>query len=265
MTLLVCSKSTRDYLPHYKRTFIVNGPPQSDILKLKDSEEEVIAIGGGAVIDTAKIISKNPIICYPTTLAGSSATEWSVYWDGSVKYSMKCSIPKQAIFVPEFISNLPENIKTDTVCDVISHCLDSLSSIKANDKSIENCKLAISLLKTNNPLDLLKAGHYAGLAIQITGTNLLHSLSYPITSKYKIPHGRALGCLLPKLLNFMSHVLSKDELNIVESIILNLPFKLSDYNINIEDVIQDSYTYSKISEYKFPINQEILTNLLKSI
>ena len=47
--------------------------------------------------------------------------------------------------------------------------------------------------------DLIKAGHIAGNAIEITGTNLLHSLSYPLTGHYGVSHGMALGYFLPKI------------------------------------------------------------------
>ena len=62
-TLLVCSKSTREFLPGYDRVRMVASAPTKDILNEVGTEEDVIAIGGGAVIDTAKILSKNPIDC----------------------------------------------------------------------------------------------------------------------------------------------------------------------------------------------------------
>ena len=65
--LLVCSKSTRKFLPGYDRVRVVTSAPTKDILKEVGTEENVVAIGGGAVIDTAKILAKNPIVSYPTT------------------------------------------------------------------------------------------------------------------------------------------------------------------------------------------------------
>lgn len=44
----------------YCRRFLVSGYPTKEILKLKNTEENTIAIGGGSVIDTGKILSKNP-------------------------------------------------------------------------------------------------------------------------------------------------------------------------------------------------------------
>ena len=85
-SLLVCSNSTKDFdiVEKCKEKRIVSSAPDISILEEMGTYENVVAIGGGAVIDTAKILSKNPITCYPTTAAGSSATSWSVYWDGFI-------------------------------------------------------------------------------------------------------------------------------------------------------------------------------------
>ena len=153
--LLVCSKSTRKYLPQYERVRMVSGPPQKDILDDENSEDEVIAIGGGAVIDTAKIISKNPMTCYPTTASGSSATSWAVYWDESNKRSHQCQTPNQVYFEPSFIKDLPKDILINTTCDAISHCLDSLNSIKSTGLSLKYCMEALGLFGQQEDKELL--------------------------------------------------------------------------------------------------------------
>ena len=95
MSIIVCSPSTQNFLEGEK--FIVHSPPTKNILSLQKSFKDVIAIGGGAVIDTAKILSKNPITCYPTTAAGATATSHSVYWDGDNKLNFNSHIPKKVI------------------------------------------------------------------------------------------------------------------------------------------------------------------------
>ena len=115
-TLLVCSKSTRDFLPKYKRIRIVSSAPTKDILDEIGTVRKVVAVGGGAVIDTAKILSKNPIICYPTTAAGSSSTSWSVYWDGHKKCSLKRMLPKETIFEELFLEKLSSEVVMSTTC-----------------------------------------------------------------------------------------------------------------------------------------------------
>ena len=87
---------------------VVTSAPTKDILDEVGTEEQVIAVGGGAVIDTAKILSKNPIMCYPTTAAGSSSTSWSVYWDGTKKCSIKRMLPKDVMLNGLFIEDLSD-------------------------------------------------------------------------------------------------------------------------------------------------------------
>ena len=77
-SLLVCSNSTKNFLNGFDRVRVVSSARDISILDEVGTEESVVAIGGGAVVDTAKILSKNPIDCYPTTDAGSSAPSWSV-------------------------------------------------------------------------------------------------------------------------------------------------------------------------------------------
>lgn len=251
--LLVCSKSTRKFLPGYDRVRIVSSAPTKDILDEVGTEENVVAIGGGAVIDTAKILSKNPIRCYPTTAAGSSSTSWSVYWDGNKKHSLKRMIPKDVILNGLFVEELPKDVVKSTTYDVVSHCLDSMSSIKATKESIRYCEQTLQILKNEkNNFGLIKAGDIAGKAIEITGTNLLHSLSYPMTGYYGISHGLALGYFLPKISKFMGYDVS----DIVENININL-------DIDVDFVIKEALKYTKINEFKLPLNYKILIGVLQ--
>ena len=252
--LLVCSKSTREFLPGYDRVRIVTSAPTKDILKEVDTEENVVAVGGGAVIDTAKIISKNPIRCYPTTAAGSSSTSWSVYWDGTKKCSLKRMLPKDVILNGMFIEKLSKEVIQSTTCDVVSHCLDSLHSIKATYESIDYCNEALNILKNReNNFDLINAGHIAGKAIEITGTNLLHSLSYPLTGHYGISHGIALGYLLPKVSKLMKCDLSD---------YIDFNIKL-DVDIDIDLVVEEAMKYDKVNEVNIFISEKILKESLK--
>ena len=252
-TLLVCSKSTQKFLPGYDRVRIVTSAPTKDILDEVGTEEDVIAIGGGAVIDTAKILSKNPVrCCYPTTAAGSTATSWSVYWDGTKKCSLKRMVPKDVILQGMWVEDLPLEVVRDTTCDVVSHCLDSMSSVKATEESIGYCKEALDILRNKKSnFDLIKAGHIAGQAIEIAGTNLLHSMSYPLTGYYNISHGKALCYLLHKFSKFMGY----DVNDIIGS--YNVDF---DYDVNL--VIKETFKYDKIFECNLNIDKEIIKGIL---
>ena len=253
-TLLVCSPSTRSYLPQYKRVYVVKGAPQKKVLDLLDSEVSVVAIGGGAVIDTAKIISSNPITCYPTTAAGSACTSHSVCWDGTKKLSIKRKLPSIVRVEEEYVKNLPLTIKEYTTYDVISHCLDSLWSTKKTKESIKYAESALSILKNKyTNVELIKAGNLGGKAIQICPTTILHSLSYPLTAYYNISHGKALGYLLPRICNFFEFDLSR--YNNYSPIELN--------NIDWDLICTEALKYDKIYNVKKQINKNTLTSILK--
>tara|TARA_Y100000593_G_scaffold15957_1_gene31351 strand:+ start:739 stop:1521 length:783 start_codon:yes stop_codon:yes gene_type:complete len=253
--LFVCSPSTEKFVDELvidnHRVEIVNSAPTKDLLNRMGTEKDVVAIGGGAVIDTAKILSKNPISCFPTTAAGSSSTSWSVYWDGTKKCSVKRMLPREVILNGLLIDDLPEDVRKNTTYDVVSHCLDSMCSFKKTTISYGYCMEALTILRnTDNHYDILKAGDIAGKAIEITGTNLLHSLSYPLTGHYDIPHGKALGYFLPKLYNFMGYDVS----DIIGNDRVELEFDL-------DFVIEEAFKYDKINETTLDVD----INKLKEI
>ena len=205
MILVVCSASTMEYAKKFgDNLYKVDKPPTKSILDMRIRANEIIAIGGGAVMDTAKILAAvsdvQRILCYPTTAAGAGFTSRAVYWDGTRKHSIRTPKPITIVELA-YSNNLPRTIVGNTECDAISHALESLWS--ANSSFISR-KLAYEAL--NNLCDrnrLIEAGNLAGMAIEITGTNLIHGASYPLTGFYKISHGHAVGIMLPVITKFM--------------------------------------------------------------
>ncbi len=249
---LVCSKSTRKFFSDLERYLIVTQPLTRDFVeKYENTEEEVIAVGGGAVIDTAKIISRNPIIAYPTTAAGSAFTSHSVFWDGPIKYSRKTHFPKEVHINPEFLEGLPKEVIEDTTYDALCHALESLWSKKATPESDRYSRKVLELLKKRPTLPtLIKAGNLSGKAIAIAGTNILHSLSYPMTGYYNIGHGKALGYLL-----------SRCQLNFIPPY---LPNEIDIEEIDLEFIINEALKYDKINGAKIGVNKGFLKGLLRN-
>lgn len=249
MSLVVCSPSTQNFLEGKK--FIVSNPPTKNILKLQGKYDNVIAIGGGAVIDTAKILSNNPITCYPTTAAGATATSHSVYWDKDNKLNFDSYIPKEVIFESKFIESLPKNTLQYTKYDAISHCLDVLWSKdinKLNKNEVEDTLKQLTAPKIK-PIDIIKLGHKAGSFIQQVPTTILHALSYPITGKYGVTHGKALGFLIPPLCRIFNQNINIKELN-----------KFVDVDINF--IISKAQTYNKFFNTSKSIDLNILNKEL---
>jgi alcohol dehydrogenase len=202
--------------------------------------EVLLALGGGSVIDTAKVLAASngdfdlvrrhlvkgessiasgilPIIAVPTTAGtGSEVTCWATVWDAStgVKYSLARDelYPELAIVDPLLMCCMPRSLTTSTALDALSHALESIWNVNANPISTNYAVTAAreilsylpNLLDDLTDLELrtriAKAALMAGLAFSNTKTALAHSLSYPITLRHGVPHGLACSFSLPMVL-----------------------------------------------------------------
>lgn len=205
--LIVHSQSTRDYAFDLGTTFSnvsykqVQGAPGPDTVPL--GFDHIYAIGGGGVIDYAKILAgpMKRCIAIPTTAAGSSETSHAVIWDLNAgrKINRECPIPVTQIH-PDFLKNYPPKVLQSTYFDALSHAWESRWSRKRTEESEYYADLALAQLHqydpTLSPELLIIAGIWAGKAIQLTGTNVIHACSYPLTLRFGIPHGIACGLFL---------------------------------------------------------------------
>jgi alcohol dehydrogenase class IV len=254
MQLMVYSNSTKKYIDdwNYNKSMLVTEHPTGKTLKIKDSTDKVIAIGGGSVIDTAKIISKTSIIAIPTTFSGASRTSHAVCWDKNKKINVVTEKPI-TIVKSEYFKSLPNELLRYTKADCLCHAVESIISKKSNKISLFLAETAIDLIKQG---DWINASLLAGDAMEITSTNVIHALSYPLTSFYGVPHGKALAYLLPKVLDYLlpkNNLLWVVEENFTE---IKLDF-------NIKTVIDEAFEYPKIHESRKKINKKILEELLK--
>lgn len=249
MRLMVCSRSTRKFVEEWEWDTIyqISEHPTKKILELNNTEENVIAIGGGSVIDTAKIISESPVLAIPTTFAGASRTTHAVYLADNQKCDISTCKPV-TIIKPEYLEGLSPNFLQYTKADCISHTIESLISIKANKFSNFFARIAMRLMENG---DFLNASLLAGDAMEIAGTNVIHALSYPLTIFYGISHGKALAFILPKV---VSHLFPESRLENLVSIELN---------IDVNKVVDEALKYSKIFKSTKKINKQILISWLK--
>ncbi len=140
----------------------------------------VLAIGGGATIDKAKIYAKKhgkSCIAIPTTGAGATETTHGVIW-GKTKINIPTDKPSTVL--PPFKVKLSKKDRINTCYDMIGHLVDYLNVCTDNE--------------------LIEAGIFMGKLIEKHPTNLTHPASYPLTLK-GMPHGEAVGRVLQKCLN----------------------------------------------------------------
>ncbi len=205
--------------------------------RLRVPPQSIIALGGGSVIDAAKVLaagaggfgpvrrflesgegadtlSRLAVIALPTTAGtGSEATCWATVWDkqASRKYSLSRPwlYPEQALVDPELTYGLPAALTVSTALDALSHALESIWNRQANPVSSQLAVGAARDILAYLPAlvddlgsarlreRLSRAALMAGLAFSNTQTALAHSLSYPITLEHGVPHGLACSFTLP--------------------------------------------------------------------
>ena len=200
----------------------------------KKEYDGIIGVGGGSTIDVAKSIKlfsfqnsgkKLPLIIIPTTTgSGSESTYFIVCYSGKDKQSKgdsEVTLPNYVMCDPQFTLSLPEEITASTGMDALCQAIESYWSIYSTDKSREFARQSIYISLgnleqvVNNPSresreNMLRAANLAGKAINLTKTTACHSISYPITSYFNVPHGHAVGLTLGEMLVFNSQISEED-------------------------------------------------------
>lgn len=196
----------------------------------------VVAVGGGATLDAAKLIALRasndkpmasmvggeyeansiPIIAVPTTAgSGSEATQFAVLFVDGEKHSISHASlrPSVAIVDPTLIASVPRKVAAAAGLDVLCQAIESLWSRRGDDKSrlfaseslrlvVPNLHPAVMQGDADAQAALCLASHLAGQAINRSTTTICHALSYMITARYRVPHGMAAAATLPASLLF---------------------------------------------------------------
>ncbi len=258
--------NTKEIKLFYKKSEIPVLEELIEIIKeIKNFKPDLfLAIGGGAVIDYAKIANvvdvrpdlaelivnyKYPfnkkytkLAVIPTT-AGSGAEVTSnavIYVDG-IKHSFESELllPDHFFLVPDFLISAPNKIKASAGFDAIAQALESLVSKKSNDKSVEYASKSLRVSVNSfisfindpnmkNATEMSIASNLAGKAISISKTTAPHATSYPFTSLFNISHGHAVGLFFEKFFKFNYEHLNKSETSFDLNERFNLIFKLFD-------------------------------------
>jgi len=286
------------------------------------SYDGVIALGGGSVMDLAKVVMgflstgeagivdlleykekyerSIPSIFLPTTHGtGSEVTMWGTVWD--MKEKKKYSIshidlyPSIAILDGNLTVSLPMDISIMTILDALSHSFESIWNKNANEKSTEYAIEAITIILSNveflkqNPTDLnvrnklLEAATKAGLAFSNTKTAAAHSISYPLTIRFGIPHGVASSLSLIPLLEINGEHIKEPLDKIYQTLDITIdeliqkikaipkgiiPYTLSEWGIQEEDLsqlVEESFTKGRMDNNIVDLTQDDVLDILNSI
>ena len=200
----------------------------------------IIAVGGGSVMDTAKLASVLmtdeygikelldtpgrakkciPTLMIPTTAGtGSEATPNAIVAvpEKQVKIGIVNAnmIADYVILDAVMIKKLPRKIAAATGVDALAHAIECFTSNKANPFSDIFALQALEMIFENieracddpNAMDaknqMLLASFYAGIAITASGTTAVHALSYPLGGRYHLAHGVSNAILLAPVMRF---------------------------------------------------------------
>ncbi|MDT2659804.1 iron-containing alcohol dehydrogenase [Enterococcus hulanensis] len=245
----------------------------------KEQADFIIAIGGGSVMDVAKLASilatdeytvkdllDNPLLAkkqitslmIPTTAGtGSEATPNSIV--GVPEKELKIGIvnPEMiadyVILDSRMIKKLPKPIAAATGVDALCHAIECFTSAKANPISNTFALEALDLIMNNiieactnsEALEaksrMLLGSFYAGVAITSSGTTAIHALSYPLGGKYHIAHGVSNAMLLTPVMNFNQPAI-KDLLAVAYDRVV----KTGDKDLSVDD--KSEYMLDQLEE-----------------
>jgi len=206
---------------------------ENGIAKLQDIELDlIVAIGGGSVIDMAKLIrcyvghhivltgsvkanrvpheQKVPFIAIPTTAgSGSESTHFAVVYVEGSKYSVShpTILPNYVLLIPSLTYGNPPYLTACSGADALCQAIESYWSVQSTEESRDFARQAIPLLWQHLPQAIknnsearnkvMFAANMAGRAINTSFTTAAHAYSYGLTTYAGVPHGHAVSLTLP--------------------------------------------------------------------
>jgi alcohol dehydrogenase len=189
----------------------------------------IVAVGGGSVIDTAKLLlvatpgrdfdalrmalaaggqpevaASCPLVAVPTTAGtGSEVTPWATLWDRSAAAPKKYSLhveetwPREALVDPALTLSAPSAVTRNSALDALSHSLESIWNVSANPVSdtlaVEAARTVIQtlpvLLQTPGDRTLRTAMSQASLMAGLAFSNTRTALAHSLSYEMTLKHG----------------------------------------------------------------------------
>ena len=220
-------------------------PAVSDIERVMreveaDRPDLIVGLGGGSVMDAAKLASiligadytlrdlladatlaqkQVKSVMVPTTCGTGAEATCNAIVAIPEEESKKgivnnCMISDYVILDVQMIAKLPPKIIAATGVDALAHCVECYTSKKATmlsdtyakegaRKIFHNIRRAFSSADDlTAKQEMLLGAYYGGVAITGSGTTAVHALSYPLGGKYHIAHGVSNAILFAHVMEF---------------------------------------------------------------
>ncbi len=204
------------------------------------SADGFVGLGGGSALDAAKagnFLYTNggrmadyrgygralspllPMVAIPTTAGtGSDCQSYAVIADEDSHEKMACgdptALPRVSLLDPILTHTQPPAVAARSAIDAISHAIESYVSTAAGDYSrlfareafARLCPSAPGLAEPNatdeDRANLQMGSSFAGIAIENSMLGAAHALANPLTAHFGVPHGQAVGVMLPAVIRF---------------------------------------------------------------
>ncbi|MDR1794360.1 MAG: iron-containing alcohol dehydrogenase [Erysipelotrichaceae bacterium] len=202
--------------------------------------DHVIAIGGGSVIDCAKVVCAKvakpemtiqqmrglrkihrklpPLYAIPTTSgSGSESSLAAVVVDPDTKdkYAINdpCLFPVLAVLDPQLCAGLPANLTAWTGMDALTHAIEAYLGHSNTKNSRRQAKKAVRLIFENlrqayehsqdldARMNMQEAALAAGAAFTRAFVGNIHAIAHTLGGFYNTPHGLANAVILPYVLD----------------------------------------------------------------
>ncbi|QFT13025.1 iron-containing alcohol dehydrogenase [Vibrio sp. THAF190c] len=209
--------------------------------------DSVLAVGGGSVLDVAKVVAaactngynaeklvgilkvkQQPLTLFaiPTTSgSGSETTNGAVISDPISHqkqfYVDPKLIPRVVALDPTLQVTLPANITAAVGMDALTHAIEAYLSTNNFSDSDADALTAIKLLFNYLPTavteghnleareNVAQASFLAGYAFTKASLGYVHGISHQISALYNTPHGLANAVILPRVVRFNKNACEK--------------------------------------------------------
>lgn len=264
--------------------------------------QRVIAIGGGTVIDIAKVLAaagdesidelydmapdlpkRRELIILPTTCGtGSEVTNIAILNRTRLGTKMGLVGPAMyadsAVLIPQLLEGLPFGVFASSSIDALVHAVESSLSPKATPytklfgyKAIEMIIRGYQTIVREGrdarfPLlnDFLTASNYAGLSFGTAGCAAVHAMSYPLGGTYHVPHGESNYAMFTGVLKNYMEIRQDGEIAVLNAYLADLlGCPVKDVYDCLEELLNQILPKKPLHEYG--VTESDLTDFTKSV
>ena len=209
-------------------------------LARENNVDMILAVGGGSVMDCAKIIGariakpRQPVqrmggllrilrrtpllIAAPTTAGtGSETTLAAVITDSAAHHKYPINdfalIPDYAVLDPELTRGLPPMLTATTGMDALTHAIEAyigrsttkLTRAMSEEAATRIVRSLYTAYENGGDMqaraDMLRAAYCAGVSFTRSYVGYVHGVAHSLGGQYGVPHGLANAVILPYFLD----------------------------------------------------------------